>query len=230
MEIRAVSVTDMGNGADAGVIAVRCAAYPGRQDIGGKVMTRILVPTDFSEPSLAAVRYGIEGASAARDVVLLLHVVEGASVLSYTVGERPRSLRDMLDPGVDFFRSPSDQRLIRRDLCEEARWKLAALVPPGWRGHIRTVVTAGRAADAIARVGEEEHADLILLGARGPRGWRRVLRRTLADRVRRRARIPVVTLNSDDPRRGRRRRAADSDEDALNGRHDPEVVLVGKRV
>ena len=40
-------------------------------------MTRMLVPTDFSEPSLAAVRSGIELATAGGGVVLLLHVVEG---------------------------------------------------------------------------------------------------------------------------------------------------------
>jgi|SRR5882724_2380047 len=82
-------------------------------------MTRILVPTDFSEPSLATVRYGIELATA--------------------VG-----------------------------------------------------------GDEIVRVANEQHADLILLRARGLRGWRHVFRRTIADRVRRQALIPVVTLDAND--------------------------------
>jgi nucleotide-binding universal stress UspA family protein len=192
-------------------------------------MTRILVPTDFSEPSLAAVRYGIERAASVRDVVLLLHVVEGATVHSYNIGQHPRFLRDMLDSEGEFFRSPPDQRLIHRDFCEEARWKLEALIPPTCRARIRTVVTAGRAADAIVRVGKEERADLILLGARGPRRWRHVFRRTLADRVRGRARIPVVTLNTNNHRRGRHRWAVDSARDVLNGHHDPEPTLLEKR-
>jgi nucleotide-binding universal stress UspA family protein len=165
-------------------------------------MTRILVPTDFSESSLAAVRYGIELASAGGGVVLL-HVVEGASVRCYAVGGLPLFLSDMIDPGGEYCRSRFDQQLIRRDLCEEARWKLDALVPPRCRARVHTVVTVGRAVDEIVSVAKEQHADLIQLGAHGRRGWRHVFRRTMADRVRRKALIPVVTLDADDLRVGR---------------------------
>ena len=40
-------------------------------------MKRILVPTDFSAPSLQAVRYGIELTSTVEGKLLLLHVIEG---------------------------------------------------------------------------------------------------------------------------------------------------------
>jgi nucleotide-binding universal stress UspA family protein len=181
----------------------RCSASRGHQDMGGKVMTRILVPTDFSEPSLAAVRSGIELATTVGGVVLLLHVVEGASVRCYAVGGLPLFLSDLMDPGREYFRSRFDQQLIRRDFCEEAQWKLDALVPPKCRARVHTMVTVGRAVDEIVRVAKEQHADLILLGARGRRGWRHVFRRTMADRVRRKALIPVVTLDADDLRVGR---------------------------
>jgi nucleotide-binding universal stress UspA family protein len=163
-------------------------------------MTRILVPTDFSEPSLAAVRSGIELAIAVGGVVLLLHVVEGASVRCYAVGGLPLFLSDMIDSGGEYFRSRFDQKLIRRDFCEEARWKLDALIPPRCEARVHTVVTVGRAVDEIVRVAKEQHADLILLGARGLRGRWHVFRRTMADRVRRKALIPVVTLDADDLR------------------------------
>jgi nucleotide-binding universal stress UspA family protein len=168
--------------------------------IGGKVMIRILVPTDFSEPSLAAVRYGIELATAVGGGVVLLHVVEGACVQTYAVGGPPLRLSDRLDPGGDFFRSSFEQKLIRRDFCEEARWKLDTLVPPGYWARVHTVVTGGKAVDEIVKVAREQHADLILLGTRGRRGWRYVLRRTMADRVKRKAQVPVVTLEADDLR------------------------------
>ena len=169
-------------------------------------MTRILVPTDFSEPSLTAVRSGIELATAGGGVVFLLHVVEGASVRCYTLGERPLFLKDLIDPGGEYFRSRFNQKLIRRDFCEEARWKLDALVPTGCRSRVHTVVTAGGVVDEIVRAAEEQHADLILLGARGRRGWRHVFRRTLADLVRRKALIPVVTLDAGDLRVSARRK------------------------
>ena len=52
-------------------------------------MTRILVPTDFSDASLVAVQSGLELAKTVGGVVLLLHVVEGASVRLYAVGGGP---------------------------------------------------------------------------------------------------------------------------------------------
>jgi nucleotide-binding universal stress UspA family protein len=171
--------------------------------MGGKVITRILVPTDFSEPSLAAVRFGIELATAGGGVVALLHVVEGACVRCYAVGQLPLFLSDMIDVGGEYFRSRFDQQLIRRDFCEEARWKLDALVPPSVQARVYTVVTVGRAVDEIVSVAQEQHADLILLGAGGRRGWRHMFRRTMAERVRRQALIPVVTLDTDDLHMGR---------------------------
>jgi hypothetical protein len=84
-------------------------------------MIRILVPTDFSEPSLAAVRSGIELATAAGGTVFLLHVVEGASVGCHAVDGLPLFLSDMIDPGGEAIRFRFDQPLIRRDFCEEAR-------------------------------------------------------------------------------------------------------------
>jgi nucleotide-binding universal stress UspA family protein len=195
-------------------------------------MTRILVPTDFSEPSLAAIRYGIERAAAVGGDVFLLHVVEGASVRCYTVGGLPLYLSDIIDPGGDYFRSPFKQKLIRHDLCEEARWKLDDLVPPRCQARVHTVVTVGRAVDEIVRVAKEQHADLILLGARGRRGWRHVFRRTMADRVRRKALIPVVALDARDLRVGRDPgRRGVPDQRIASGRaisHSAELVGVVK--
>jgi nucleotide-binding universal stress UspA family protein len=161
-------------------------------------MNRILVPTDFSEPSLAAVRSGIDLATAVGGVVLLLHVVEGAPVRCYVVGGLPLFFSDMIDLGGAYVRRRFEPQLIRRDICEEARWKLDALVPPRCRAHVHTMVTVGRAGEEIVRVATTHDADVILLGAGGRRRWRHVLRRTMADRVGRKVRIPVITLDPDD--------------------------------
>jgi nucleotide-binding universal stress UspA family protein len=166
-------------------------------------MTRILVPTDFAEPSLAAVRYGLELAATVGGDVVLLHVVEGPSAYSYLVGGPPQLPRDYMDPAGEFFqparaffRAPFSQKVLYRDLCEEAYYKLETLFPLGYRNCVRTVVTAGKAADEIVAVAKEQRVDLILLGIRGKRGWRHVFRRTVTDRVRRKAMIPVITLDT----------------------------------
>jgi nucleotide-binding universal stress UspA family protein len=166
-------------------------------------MTRILVPTDFSEPSLTAVRSGIELATAVGGAVLLLHVVEGASVRCYAVGGPPLFRSDMIDLGGDYFQSRFDHQLIRHDLCEEARWKLEALIPPSCQARVHPVVTVGRVVDEIIRVAKEQRADVILLGGCDLRGRRHVFRRAMADRIRRKVLIPVITLDTDDLRMGR---------------------------
>jgi nucleotide-binding universal stress UspA family protein len=57
-------------------------------------------------------------------------------------------------------------------LCEEARWKLEALVPPACKDHVRTVVAVGKAAAEIVRLAKAQRSDLILLGGDSRRSWR----------------------------------------------------------
>jgi nucleotide-binding universal stress UspA family protein len=170
--------------------------YSDAQGYGGKMIERILVPTDFSEPSLAAVRYALELADAVDGRLVLLHVVEGEPVHTYMGGERSPLLRDEFASDRKLPLCPLPQRIIRRDLCEEAYWRLAVLFPPGDQNRVRTVVTAGKPAKEIVRVAREQEADLIILGSRGLRGLRRLLRRTITDKVMRKALVPVIAVNA----------------------------------
>lgn len=160
------------------------------------MIKRILVPTDFSEPSLAAIRYGLDLAETVRGEMILLHVVEEKPVCNYVVGERPVFLRDEFAPDLDPLRRSLPQRIIRRDLCEEAYWKLAVLFPPAYRNRVRMAVTVGKPAREIIRVAREQNADLIMLGDGGRGGLRRLLRRTVTDKLMRKAPIPVIALNA----------------------------------
>jgi hypothetical protein len=90
--------------------------------------------------------------------------------------------------------------IFRRDLDEEARWKLATLLPPGAPDRFRALVTAGGPAAEIIRVASEEKTDLIVLGTDGSRGLRRLLRRSVADKVIRKTPVPVVIFESQHPR------------------------------
>jgi nucleotide-binding universal stress UspA family protein len=161
-------------------------------------MKRILVPTDFSAPSLEAVRYGIELTSTVEGELCLLHVIEGEPTRCYTVGGPPASLSYALDLTVTRVGHQPPQKVICHDLCEEAEWKLAALLPGGVSERFQTLVTVGRAADEIVRVAQERRVDLIVRGARARRGLRRLLRRPVADRVIRKAHIPVLTMDVTD--------------------------------
>jgi nucleotide-binding universal stress UspA family protein len=179
-----------------GVFGIAVHVCNDAQGFGGKMIERILVSTDFSEPSLAAVRYALDLADAVGGRIILLHVVEGEPVHSYMVGERPPLLKDELASDRDLPLCPLPQRIIRRDLCEEAYWKLAVLFPPGDQNRVCTVVTAGKPTNEIVRVAREQEADLIILGSRGWRGLRRLLRRTVTDKVMRKALVPVIAVNA----------------------------------
>jgi len=161
-------------------------------------MKRILVPTDFSAPLLEAVRYGTELMSTGDRELFLLHVIEGEPTRGYAVGELPANLSYGLNLTFTLVGHQPPQKVICHDLCEEAEWKLTALLPVGVSERFHTLVTVGGVADEIVRVANERSVDLIVMGARARRGLRRLLRRPVADRVIRRAHIPEITMDVTD--------------------------------
>jgi nucleotide-binding universal stress UspA family protein len=159
-------------------------------------MKRILVATDFSDTSQDVVRYGLDVTTAMEGDMLLLHVVEGDPIQTYTMAGVSDPFEGALDFTGDVARVAVPPKLIHRDLCEEAEWKLAALLPAGSRDRFRALVTVGKAADEIVRVAREQNADLIVMGTHSRRGLRSLFRRSLAAKVHRKASIPVITVNA----------------------------------
>src|SRR5882724_1812709 len=156
-------------------------------------MKRILVPTDFSTPSLAALAQAVQYTQAVGGELLLLHVVEGAPLRWYAVDGLPEVLSTRLDPIAPLVLPPRPQTRVSRDLCVEAAWKLAALLPPQ-PDRFRALVTVGQAAEEIVRVARAQGADLIIMGTHGRRGLRRWLQRRVTDQVRRQAPTAVLTV------------------------------------
>ncbi|MGH8057833.1 MAG: universal stress protein, partial [Candidatus Entotheonellia bacterium] len=90
-------------------------------------MKRILVPTDFSEPSRQAINYALALTYARGAEILLLHVVEGEPVRRYVVGGMPEVLPSWIDSTGSPVWWHSPPTIIQHDLYEEAQWKLSAL-------------------------------------------------------------------------------------------------------
>jgi nucleotide-binding universal stress UspA family protein len=159
-------------------------------------MKRILVPTDFSTRSLEALERTLKYTQTVGGELLLLHVVEGKPLQWYAVDGQPEDLypSSRIDPEGVFFVPQVPQKVVHRDLCQEAQWKLVTLLPPQ-PDRFRALVTVGKAADEIVRVAGEQRADLIVMGAQDRRGLRRWLRSSVADRVRRKAVVPVITFD-----------------------------------
>jgi nucleotide-binding universal stress UspA family protein len=160
----------------------------------GAMMTRILVATDFSEPSLAALRYATALTYSVHGEGLLLHVVEGEPVRRYVVGRQPEAPRYWLDLMADALRPQIPSQVIHHDLFEEAQWKPSALLPPAALNCFGTLVVVGNALKEIVRVAKDRIIDLIMLGEHSRRGLTGLLCRSLAGLVARRVTIPAITV------------------------------------
>ena len=161
-------------------------------------MKRILAPTDFSTPSLAALAQAIHYTEAVEGELLLLHVVEGAPLRWYAVDGRPEAPSAVLDPTAHLMLPQPPPRRVARDLVAEAEWKLAALLPPQPE-RFRALVTVGRAADEIVRVAHAQGADLIIMGTHGRGLVAGVLLGSVADKLLRRAPCPVLVVRPPAP-------------------------------
>jgi nucleotide-binding universal stress UspA family protein len=139
---------------------------------------RILCPVDFSEASLAALRYALSLAQEAGARLILLHVVEWLSDLD----------RD-LQPGLDL---PELRRLLEGD----ARERLRQAVPAEARNWCtpEEIVTGGKAYREILRLAREREAQLIVMGAHGRGPWERMLFGSTTHHVMRSATCPVLTI------------------------------------
>jgi nucleotide-binding universal stress UspA family protein len=138
---------------------------------------KILVPTDFSEPSAAAADVAVEIARACRVPIVLTHVYG-------TPGPKYRGVDLALES--DFVRSV--ETAARAALNEEA----ARLAHKGVS--IGAVLTAGVAWEQILETATRIDAGLVVMGTHGRRGVPRAVLGSVAERVVRLSGVPVLTI------------------------------------
>lgn len=141
------------------------------------MFTRILVPTDFSEPSDAALDYARTLAEKFGASLHLLHIIE-----PHTSG--PFSNESYIGPSMYEVQ------------LTEARSKLAARVPPTDRARYgaTTEVMTGMSAATIVEFAADQHIDLIVMGTHGRTGLEHLLMGSVAEHVVRTAPCPVLTV------------------------------------
>jgi len=139
---------------------------------------RILIPTDFSEPSDVALTYGLELARAFRATAIVIHVV------------KDRFARVFGDGIV--VSTPE----LQADHENSARRRLDLLLHGGHRDLPEvqtTVIVSSAPADAIAGYARDADIDLIVIGTHGRGGMAHFLLGSVAERVVRIAPCPVLT-------------------------------------
>lgn len=145
---------------------------------------KILLPTDFSEPSATAEVLGAQLAQKFGASVVLVNVAEDPYV-GYATNTFPGA---PINLDLDALRTEIQKG------CEAklAEWK--AKLPEGVAATTRFAF--GKPFVEIIRICREEKADLIVLGTHGRTGLRHMILGSVAERVVRKASVPVLTVRS----------------------------------
>ena len=162
------------------VLTIREAPPASRRTNSG--ITRLLVPTDFSAPSDAALGCARRLAAGFGASVHLLHVLD----------DTPAG--DAL--GSEFYvASPPDVRAARlKDAQERLAHRVAAHDPSG--ASATTEVIVGKSAQTIVDYAAEGDFDVIVMGTHGRSGIAHLLMGSVAESVIRRAACPVMTVRN----------------------------------
>jgi universal stress protein A len=141
---------------------------------------RILHPTDFSRASAPALRRAVALARACRAPLVLLHVMTPPSPF-IGEGTLPSSYAELL--------------IVAR---RSARRRLATALARVRRERVRVqaIFAEGLPADEILRAARRARADLIVMGTHGRTGVSRVFMGSVAERVVRESRCPVLTVRA----------------------------------
>ena len=158
-------------------------------------LRNILVPTDFSAPAEAAWRYALTLAAHFKSRVHVLHVV--AEPYAYPWGSNEMSTLPMAD-----YLSQAE---------EAARERLATFVAAATDHgrRVRAVTKVGAPVEQILDYADAHKIDLIVIGTHGRGLVGQMLLGSVAERVVRRAKAPVLTVHHP-PVRSRRARATSS--------------------
>lgn len=143
-------------------------------------ITHILVPTDFSETSDAALDYALRLAEPFGASLHLLHVLDDPFVT------------DGLSSEAYITEAPT----LRTAMLDDARKRLAHRAMPTRPGVVRieTEVLFGHGAKTIAEYAATLDVDLIVMGTHGRTGVAHFLLGSVAERLVRTAPCPVLTV------------------------------------
>ena len=141
-------------------------------------LQRIVYATDLSEASEAGLEFSIRLAHGLDAHLTVVHVVQAVDIAQY---------------GMETASFMPDYAAEARAQATERLSKLVALVSEG-RVPITTVIADGVPYEAINRVSEQNHADLIVINIQGKGSLERALLGTTAERVIRTAHVPVLSL------------------------------------
>jgi universal stress protein A len=143
-------------------------------------LSRILCPSDFSEPSRQAAKIAVELAEDFGAQLCLVNVVPIRPLLPHQAGFP--------------FAVSEHEKLLQAHADEKLRQLAGEITAEGVS--VRTILGRGDAADEIVRIAQQQNADIIVIATHGMTGWRRVVFGSVAEKVVRLATTPVLTTRA----------------------------------
>jgi nucleotide-binding universal stress UspA family protein len=143
------------------------------------VLKQVLVPTDFSDTSAVALRYGKALAEAFGAALHILHVVQEPFAQPWAVEAYGFSLATLQD-----------------EWLREAKTRMDAVLHPDDRVRYHATLTTllGHPVVEILKYADDHQIDLIVLGVRGGGPLNKIMMGSVAERVVRKAPCPVLTV------------------------------------
>lgn len=143
-------------------------------------ISKILVPTDFSEPSEVALRYGKELAAGFNASLHVMHVVEDSALFAYA------SIEGSAPLGYNLL----------EDMTTQARKRLDEVLSAAEREALKAelVVVNGSPFVEIVRYARDRQVDLIVMATHGRGAIAHMLMGSVAEKVVRKAPCPVLTV------------------------------------
>lgn len=150
-------------------------------------ISKILCPTDFSDPSLEAVKAAVELAKHFDAHLLLVHIVPAIPRPAWA--DRLFEDRGAFEPDLseyeDALRTCAQQKLY-----DVVKQHLPCTLES------RVIVGEGDAANGIVSIAEDERVDMIVIATHGMSGWRQIAFGSVAERVVRLSSRPVLTVRA----------------------------------
>ena len=146
-------------------------------------LTKLLVPTDFSEDSEQAARYAVELAKRFQAEVHCIHVVDIPA--------------DLLSTSDYYMTGPSEQFIDQ--IREESKKNLEAFAEKNLEGaQVRTAFLEGSPFVEIIRYARDQQIDLVVIATHGRTGLQHVLFGSVAEKVVRKAPCPVLVVKREE--------------------------------
>jgi nucleotide-binding universal stress UspA family protein len=139
--------------------------------------SKILIPVDFSQHSIRAVRYGALFAQRLSANCFLAHVVPSAKALPYSF--------PMSGPEVEQSQQAAAETELRK-LVSDVFSKPSS---------VEIIVAVGDIHEQLLQIAEDHKADLIIMGTQGRRYLGRWFLGSVTERILRKVRVPIMTVS-----------------------------------